>query len=976
MLLLLYSFVPMKAQEQSIVRILAIGDNFISEAMESNLYDIAQASGTRLVLGNACGVSYSLQDHWEALSADLADLEYRKCENRHYTIRKGYTLNAILSDEPWDYVIFQQTARLAGLYESYEPWLTNLISHVKSKVQTPNTRYGLYMVWAYAQDATLSQFGNYNYDQMTMYNGIVDATGKVMQAHPELDFLIPSGTAIQNIRTSFIKDNVMRDGIHPTPDLGQNTVAYSWFATLFGTETMMQNPFVPYTLNDFTAVMAKNAVLSAIKAPYSITQQIYSNYYGENLLIPSDININFSHEGMGTDGWNDVTLHHLLTAGFKDIDGADCAMYLQCEVPFEGANFSGPQQTSTMLDMPASVSQTALWSYSQGDFEGMPQSPSAILHFKHLNKAFAYDFTFFSSREYSTDNRETQYTLAGMETKTAALDASDNKSGSVTIPNMRPDQDGTITLTVQAGPNNNNPYKFYYLNALRISLRDTIPTVRVMALGNSFTIDAMESDLYDMAQASGVRLVLGDACRGGYSLENHWNALANDMDVYEYRKCKNRHYTVKKGYTLKDILADENWDYIVFQQTSAYAGLYNTYEPYLTNLINSISSLTTNPDVKYGFYMVWAYEQSTANKNFDLYNRNQMTMWNGIADATHRAMNAHPELEILIPTGTAVQNIRTSFIGDNVTRDAASHLTVNMGRAIAGYSWLGALFGTEMLEQNPFMPYNLNGFTTMMAKNAVLSAIEAPYAVSLQNYPDYVGANTIVPADININFSFEGTGTEGWNDFTLHNTLTAGYKDSKGNDSGIIIQCDNPFMNALTDGYPVTNTVLDMPTEVSQTALVGYTADSSVPPSPTTLYIKHLNKSLLYDFTFFSSRAYSTDNRETQFTLTGSETKTVALDASNNKKVTATISDMRPDSDGTITLTVSAGPNNNNPNRYYYFNALRIWPYDPNDADGIKAPAFDTPPTCRPSARKVIRDKHLYIIKDDKTYTPDGKRVR
>ena len=29
-----------------------------------------------------------------------------------------------------------------------------------------------------------------------------------------------------------------------------------------------------------------------------------------------------------------------------------------------------------------------------------------------------------------------------------------------------------------------------------------------------------------------------------------------------------------------------------------------------------------------------------------------------------------------------------------------------------------------------------------------------------------------------------------------------------------------------------------------------------------------------------------------------------------------------------------------------------------------------------PSARKVIRDKHLYIIKDVKTYSLDGKRVK
>ena len=44
--------------------------------------------------------------------------------------------------------------------------------------------------------------------------------------------------------------------------------------------------------------------------------------------------------------------------------------------------------------------------------------------------------------------------------------------------------------------------------------------------------------------------------------------------------------------------------------------------------------------------------------------------------------------------------------------------------------------------------------------------------------------------------------------------------------------------------------------------------------------------------------------------------------------------------------------------------------YDPN---GIKELASDK--QTRTNARKVIRDKHLYIIKDGKTYSADGRRT-
>ena len=50
-------------------------------------------------------------------------------------------------------------------------------------------------------------------------------------------------------------------------------------------------------------------------------------------------------------------------------------------------------------------------------------------------------------------------------------------------------------------------------------------------------------------------------------------------------------------------------------------------------------------------------------------------------------------------------------------------------------------------------------------------------------------------------------------------------------------------------------------------------------------------------------------------------------------------------------------------------NKVCAYPCDPNIIDGIENPASDK----QPAARKVVRDKHLYIIKDGITYSIDGK---
>lgn len=52
------------------------------------------------------------------------------------------------------------------------------------------------------------------------------------------------------------------------------------------------------------------------------------------------------------------------------------------------------------------------------------------------------------------------------------------------------------------------------------------------------------------------------------------------------------------------------------------------------------------------------------------------------------------------------------------------------------------------------------------------------------------------------------------------------------------------------------------------------------------------------------------------------------------------------------------------------------YPCDPDIIDGIKDLKSTEHQDNNPVARKIIRDKHLYIIRDNETYSVDGKRVR
>lgn len=94
--------------------------------------------------------------------------------------------------------------------------------------------------------------------------------------------------------------------------------------------------------------------------------------------------------------------------------------------------------------------------------------------------------------------------------------------------------------------------------------------------------------------------------------------------------------------------------------------------------------------------------------------------------------------------------------------------------------------------------------------------------------------------------------------------------------------------------------------------------------SLATVSLAGLNPALTYDFTFFGSRAGVTDNRETAYALAGANSSTVYLNTSANTSNVAVAAGIIPTASGTISIQVSAGPNNSNSSKFYYLGAMQI----------------------------------------------------
>ena len=261
--------------QQKTVRILAIGNSFSQDAVEQYLHELAEAEGISTIIGNMFIGGCSLESHVKNARDNAPAYAYRKIGTDGKKREKGkMSLEAVLADEAWDYVSLQQASPFSGMYETYEASLPELIEYVKARLPK-KTKLMLHQTWAYASTSKHSGFKNYNCNQLTMYQAIADAVKKAAKAN-KIKIVIPSGTAIQNARTSFIGDHLNRDGYHLDVKIGRYTAACTWFERIFK-HNVVGNPYAPEGLDEVRKAVAQKAAHAAVKHPYKVTELSITN---------------------------------------------------------------------------------------------------------------------------------------------------------------------------------------------------------------------------------------------------------------------------------------------------------------------------------------------------------------------------------------------------------------------------------------------------------------------------------------------------------------------------------------------------------------------------------------------------------------------------------------------------------------------------------------------------------------------------
>jgi len=440
--------------------------------------------------------------------------------------------------------------------------------------------------------------------------------------------------------------------------------------------------------------------------------------------------------------------------------------------------------------------------------------------------------------------------------------------------------------------------------------------LKILTIGSGIADDATSSYLQDIVKSAGKSLIIGNLFTEGASLEDHMNNITEGQSVYQYNRIGvDESVNTQNSQSLKSIVKSENWDYISFEESLPLSGKLEGYQTYLPQIVQYVKGLATNPDVKYVIHQPWAYAQNSTENAFTDYDRDQIKMFNAIVDATWNAKEL-AAIDIVVPSGTSIQNGRTSYIGEGMLRDD-SYLNMNVGRFITACTWAEALFGIDVTAVS-YKSDNLSNFDTRLAKEAAHTAVLNPKLVTeLVDYKEKGPNEFILDCPIYIDFGPVVSDAPFNNYRYPTDPMLENLKDEKGNSTAFQLGVQGKFTGTLDRGL---GNSLGLPQTASQDMFFC----DGITISESSFKMSYLTKDRKYTFIFYGN--INDNNTETEYEVIGKTSGSARLVNDYNGNRVAIVPNIAPADDGSIIIKLRPGPNNTHWAKFFGVNVMIIIP--------------------------------------------------
>ena len=225
--------------------------------------------------------------------------------------------------------------------------------------------------------------------------------------------------------------------------------------------------------------------------------------------------------------------------------------------------------------------------------------------------------------------------------------------------------------------------------------------VSILFIGNSFSDDMVWYMPY-IAESLGINVDVRNLYYGGCEINRHIDFLKNDKPEYEYRYFENGEWKTRYGVTSRPIIRSKKWTYIVLQQASYLSGVKDGLKN-LETLVYLIKENLIGKRTKFIWNMTWAYPKYSDLDVFKTsYKNNQIKMLNGIINNVNERIMFNPDFRIIIPTGIAIQHMR-SLVDEHILHRDGFHLSYQPGRFLASLTAIKTIFDVD-ITKNTFIP--------------------------------------------------------------------------------------------------------------------------------------------------------------------------------------------------------------------------------------------------------------------------------
>ena len=252
--------------------------------------------------------------------------------------------------------------------------------------------------------------------------------------------------------------------------------------------------------------------------------------------------------------------------------------------------------------------------------------------------------------------------------------------------------------------------------------------LKILTLGNSFSVDTMEY-VASIAKSVGIeRIKLGNLMTGGCSINQHYAITTQNRSYAEYYENDGSGWIKTYGVLANEVLASEQWDYVTIQPGTGDHS-YHTREVSYKKLVPLIEHIKTivPSTTKIAYNLTWVGEPYGSHFEMIEYEGDQRRLFSDILDMVNKVVLPLEEVDFIIPTGLAVQNLRTAT-KEVLTRDTY-HLSFSIGRYLAGLTFFSKVTGMS-LNDVVWTPEEVDGVFRELAKQAASAAIEDPSKIT------------------------------------------------------------------------------------------------------------------------------------------------------------------------------------------------------------------------------------------------------